>query len=145
MGHAIAAVRELLIAACRLRQEESGLNSARKRCTRTGGGPDEEIVVATTRIETMLGDTAVAVHPKDPRYAKARRPPPAEVLFFAHVLARARTPRSSCGWQCGLAAWTRSAAWLIAVGGFRSRAISGRRPWAASWCTRSSRTARSPW
>jgi valyl-tRNA synthetase len=29
----------------------------------------EEIVVATTRLETMLGDTAVAVHPKDPRYA----------------------------------------------------------------------------
>ncbi|XP_035223704.1 valine--tRNA ligase-like, partial [Stegodyphus dumicola] len=29
---------------------------------------DEEIVVATTRIETMLGDTAVAVHPNDPRY-----------------------------------------------------------------------------
>lgn len=29
---------------------------------------DEEVVVATTRIETMLGDVAVAVHPKDPRY-----------------------------------------------------------------------------
>ncbi|XP_070532577.1 valine--tRNA ligase-like [Ptychodera flava] len=29
---------------------------------------DEEIVVATTRVETMLGDTAVAVHPKDDRY-----------------------------------------------------------------------------
>ncbi|XP_067001148.2 valine--tRNA ligase isoform X2 [Anabrus simplex] len=29
---------------------------------------DEELVVATTRIETMLGDTAVAVHPEDPRY-----------------------------------------------------------------------------
>ena len=29
---------------------------------------DEEIVVATTRIETMLGDTAVAVHPDDDRY-----------------------------------------------------------------------------
>ncbi|KAL3686885.1 hypothetical protein R1sor_013194 [Riccia sorocarpa] len=29
---------------------------------------DGEIVVATTRIETMLGDTAVAVHPEDPRY-----------------------------------------------------------------------------
>jgi valyl-tRNA synthetase len=28
-----------------------------------------EIVVATTRPETMLGDTAVAVHPADPRYA----------------------------------------------------------------------------
>ncbi|KAK9500425.1 hypothetical protein O3M35_001693 [Rhynocoris fuscipes] len=29
---------------------------------------DQEIVVATTRIETMLGDTAVAVHPNDERY-----------------------------------------------------------------------------
>jgi valyl-tRNA synthetase len=29
---------------------------------------DEEIVVATTRPETMLGDTAVAVHPDDKRY-----------------------------------------------------------------------------
>ena len=28
----------------------------------------EELVVATTRIETMLGDTAVAVHPDDERY-----------------------------------------------------------------------------
>lgn len=28
----------------------------------------DEIVVATTRVETMLGDTAVAVHPDDPRY-----------------------------------------------------------------------------
>ncbi|KAG0081839.1 hypothetical protein BGZ90_003523 [Linnemannia elongata] len=31
-------------------------------------GSDEKIVVATTRIETMLGDTAVAIHPKDERY-----------------------------------------------------------------------------
>ncbi|KAK7474838.1 hypothetical protein BaRGS_00033910 [Batillaria attramentaria] len=31
---------------------------------------DEEIVVSTTRLETMLGDTAVAVHPEDPRYSK---------------------------------------------------------------------------
>eukprot|EP00124_Ichthyophonus_hoferi_P000538 Ihof_evm16s20 gene=Ihof_evmTU16s20 len=31
-------------------------------------GLEEEIVVATTRIETMLGDTAVAVHPDDARY-----------------------------------------------------------------------------
>ncbi|XP_016841334.1 valine--tRNA ligase isoform X1 [Nasonia vitripennis] len=30
---------------------------------------DEKIVVATTRIETMLGDTAIAVHPNDKRYA----------------------------------------------------------------------------
>jgi len=31
-------------------------------------GSDEEIVVATTRPETMLGDVAIAVHPDDPRY-----------------------------------------------------------------------------
>ncbi len=33
------------------------------------GSGDAEIVVATTRAETMLGDTAVAVHPADERYA----------------------------------------------------------------------------
>jgi valyl-tRNA synthetase len=31
-------------------------------------GSDERVVVATTRPETMLGDTAVAVHPDDERY-----------------------------------------------------------------------------
>ncbi len=39
---------------------------------RVAGGDDSsaanELVVATTRPETMLGDTAVAVHPDDPRY-----------------------------------------------------------------------------
>ncbi len=33
------------------------------------GRPGEFIAIATTRPETMLGDTAVAVHPEDPRYA----------------------------------------------------------------------------
>jgi valyl-tRNA synthetase len=33
-------------------------------------GSDERLVVATTRPETMLGDTAVAVHPDDERYQK---------------------------------------------------------------------------
>ncbi|MHB1596876.1 MAG: valine--tRNA ligase [Streptosporangiaceae bacterium] len=33
------------------------------------GDGDSAIVVATTRAETMLGDTAVAVHPDDARYA----------------------------------------------------------------------------
>ncbi len=32
------------------------------------GSPQEYLVVATTRPETMLGDTAVAVHPEDERY-----------------------------------------------------------------------------
>jgi valyl-tRNA synthetase len=34
------------------------------------GSADEFIPVATTRPETILGDTAVAVHPDDPRYQK---------------------------------------------------------------------------
>lgn len=29
---------------------------------------DDEVIVATTRVETMLGDVAVAVHPNDVRY-----------------------------------------------------------------------------
>jgi valyl-tRNA synthetase len=33
------------------------------------GDGAQSVVVATTRAETMLGDTAVAVHPDDPRYA----------------------------------------------------------------------------
>ncbi|XP_044001066.1 valine--tRNA ligase isoform X2 [Aphidius gifuensis] len=31
-------------------------------------GTNEKVTVATTRIETMLGDTAIAVHPNDKRY-----------------------------------------------------------------------------
>ena len=31
-------------------------------------GSDDKIIVATTRLETMLGDTAVCVHPDDKRY-----------------------------------------------------------------------------
>ena len=34
----------------------------------TGATAGESLLVATTRPETMLGDTAVAVHPDDPRY-----------------------------------------------------------------------------
>ncbi|MEW1864320.1 MULTISPECIES: valine--tRNA ligase [unclassified Streptomyces] len=33
------------------------------------GDGEDSVVVATTRVETMLGDTAVAVHPDDARYA----------------------------------------------------------------------------
>src|SRR5581483_9155287 len=32
------------------------------------GDGEDSVVVATTRVETMLGDTAVAVHPDDERY-----------------------------------------------------------------------------
>lgn len=31
-------------------------------------GSDEAVVIGTTRLETMLGDTAIAVHPNDARY-----------------------------------------------------------------------------
>jgi valyl-tRNA synthetase len=34
-----------------------------------GGGPDDFVPVSTTRPETILGDTAVAVHSEDPRFA----------------------------------------------------------------------------
>ncbi|XP_057274014.1 valine--tRNA ligase [Pezoporus wallicus] len=37
-----------------------------------GSGEGQELVVATTRLETMLGDVAVAVHPEDPRYTHLR-------------------------------------------------------------------------
>lgn len=33
-------------------------------------GSDKEIMVATTRPETLLADQAIAVHPKDKRYKK---------------------------------------------------------------------------
>ena len=36
-------------------------------------GSEEKIVIATTRPETMLGDTAVAVHPDDERYKVSLR------------------------------------------------------------------------
>ena len=32
-------------------------------------GSDERIIIATTRPETMLGDTAIAIHPDDPRHS----------------------------------------------------------------------------
>lgn len=31
-------------------------------------GTDQKLEIATTRLETMLGDVAVAVHPEDERY-----------------------------------------------------------------------------
>ncbi|MDO9592151.1 MAG: valine--tRNA ligase [Erysipelotrichaceae bacterium] len=34
------------------------------------GSEDEYLEIATTRPETMLGDTGIAVHPEDPRYAR---------------------------------------------------------------------------
>ncbi|HEY2366813.1 MAG TPA: valine--tRNA ligase, partial [Polyangiaceae bacterium] len=47
---------------------EEGANGEMFEFAYKVNGEDGEIVVATTRPETMLGDTAVAVHPDDPRY-----------------------------------------------------------------------------
>jgi hypothetical protein len=41
-----------------------------------GSANDEEIIVATTRLETMLGDTAIAIHPNDPRSVLTIPPDP---------------------------------------------------------------------
>ncbi len=49
-------------------------------------GSDDEIVVATTRLETMLGDTAVAVHPEDPRYTHLHG------KFLVHPFVSRRIP-----------------------------------------------------
>jgi valyl-tRNA synthetase len=51
--------------------ETGTLWSVRYHLLGADGRPDpgETITVATTRPETILGDTAVAVHPDDPRYA----------------------------------------------------------------------------
>ena len=50
--------------------------------------PSTFIVVATTRPETMLGDTAVAVHPEDERYKE-------------YVELQAGHPVRSCRWSAG--------------------------------------------
>jgi valyl-tRNA synthetase len=49
-------------------ENEEGANGEMFEFAYKVDGEDREIVVATTRPETMLGDTAVAVHPDDPRY-----------------------------------------------------------------------------
>ena len=38
--------------------------------------PGRFLTIATTRPETMLGDTAVAVNPKDERYLRPAQPAP---------------------------------------------------------------------
>ena len=55
--------------ACRSRpRATSGTSAIRSRARLQSGRPSNYIIVATTRPETMLGDTAVAVHPDDERY-----------------------------------------------------------------------------
>jgi len=49
-------------------ENEEGANGELFEFAYPVDGGEGEIVVATTRPETMLGDTAVAVHPDDPRY-----------------------------------------------------------------------------
>ncbi len=49
-------------------ENEEGANGELFQFAYQVEGSDEFLVVATTRPETMLGDTAVAVHPDDPRY-----------------------------------------------------------------------------
>src|SRR4051794_38487378 len=49
-------------------ENEEGANGELFQFAYKVEGSDEELVVATTRPETMLGDTAVAVHPDDVRY-----------------------------------------------------------------------------
>lgn len=47
---------------------------------------DEKLIVATTRVETMLGDTAVAVHPQDERYKNLHG------KFVVHPFCNRRLP-----------------------------------------------------
>jgi valyl-tRNA synthetase len=53
------------------------------------GGPGGGVVVATTRPETLLGDVAVAVNPKDERYTRPGRP----TLILPVLGARSRSSR----------------------------------------------------
>ena len=49
-------------------EEDGKLWHLRYPLSAEDGGPERYLIVATTRPETMLGDTAVAVNPKDERY-----------------------------------------------------------------------------
>jgi valyl-tRNA synthetase len=48
--------------------------------------PTQELVVSTTRIETMLGDEAVAIHPDDERYKHLHG------KFVVHPISGKRLP-----------------------------------------------------
>ena len=62
------ALSDLEVLSARKRTASSGICAIRLS---DGAG---YVVVATTRPETMLGDTAVAVHPDDERYRASDRP-----------------------------------------------------------------------
>ena len=53
-------------------EAEAAVDDPRSRSLPHGRGSESYIVVATTRPETMLGDTAVAINPRDPRAASLR-------------------------------------------------------------------------
>ncbi len=64
------------------------------------GEPERFIVIATTRPETMLGDTAVAVHPDDERYKRPDRQeyrPAAGRPAYPHRRRRTRRPGAGFG------------------------------------------------
>jgi hypothetical protein len=61
---------------------------------------DAEIVVATTRIETMLGDVAVAVHPNDDRYKALHG------KFAVHPITGRRMPIVQVRWSWLGVRWT---------------------------------------
>ena len=68
--------------------EHGTLWSVRYHLVRDDGtpDPDDTITVATTRPETILGDTAVAVHPDDARYARAGRAGTVLIPFVDRVV-----------------------------------------------------------
>lgn len=57
--------------------------------------------MATTRIETMLGDVAIAVHPKDPRYQVRQGAPHSWggvlVAGCSHTVHEGGTDTEPCG------------------------------------------------
>ncbi|HEU4581492.1 MAG TPA: valine--tRNA ligase [Polyangiaceae bacterium] len=67
-------------------ENEEGANGELFEFAYQVDGEDREIVVATTRPETMLGDTAVAVHPEDPRYTSLHG------KFLVHPFVDRRIP-----------------------------------------------------
>ena len=78
----------------RSRSARSPTRSSQHRATRSPTGPGE-IVVATVRPETMLGDTAVAVHPDDERYRAPDRPDGHAAAGRARAADRRATSTSS--------------------------------------------------
>ena len=60
-------------------------------------GEDNYITIATTRPETILGDTAIAVHPDDPRYAAYKGKKALVPLLGSCLLYTSPSPRDQRG------------------------------------------------